>query len=516
MNLSTKQLFLTGNTLTIKDLFEAASDPTYVITPTTHAYQRMAVNREFAEKIIKRGDKVYGLSTGVGVRKRYQVSSNLMIQFQSRLVNETATGIGSPMDPMVTRGAAIILLNSLCLGRSNVRPTIAQRIANRLSNGIERPLRSIPRHGGMGTGDVTPLAHLIQDLIYLVNGNDITDPNQQPTLLQAGEALPLIAQSSIVTAHAAIAIYEARSLLKQMNVLAALDIEAYAANPSPYDEMVSQVRPYKGYQEASFIIRKHLKGGQLATTPNNKQRHLQSPLTFRSATSMLGAAYDCLHYCESQINIELNAHQQNPLSLMEKDCMVSNGNFDMQPIAQAMDFCKLALAPCLTAQNERSIKLLQKRDNGLTDGLMYRGEDGATGHGMSGLAWTLQNIATEARLVAVQAISAEIGSSNQAESVEDRCTMAGLGARKVRLFVQLALKVVALSTVIACQAIDVRDTKLNEALTDVYGRVRKIVPVMKVGDPPPIKYVNELIDLLQVQSEILCNTEHLDAGVSKL
>ena len=233
------------------------------------------------------------------------------------------------------------------------------------------------------------------------------------------------------------------------------------------------------------------------------QRHLQSPLTFRSAGSMLGAAYDCLHYCESQMNIELNAHQQNPLALMEEDCMLPCGNFDMQPVAQCMDFLKLALAPCLTSQTERSIKLLQKRDNGLTDGLIFQGEDCATGLGFSGLAWTLQNISTEARLMAVQAVSAEVGSSSQAESVEDRMTMAGLGARKVREFVQLALKCVSISTIIACQAIDVRGSKLNGALQAVHTRVREYVPVMKVGQPPPVKYVNDLIDALQVGSEVL-------------
>ena len=42
----------------------------------------------------------------------------------------------------------------------------------------------------------------------------------------AGEALPLIAQSSVVTAHAALALHDLHALLNELAVLAALDIEA--------------------------------------------------------------------------------------------------------------------------------------------------------------------------------------------------------------------------------------------------------------------------------------------------
>jgi len=66
---------------------------------------------------------------------------------------------------VVTRAAAILLLNSLCLGRSCVRPAVARRISARLSDGARRPLRGIPMYGSTGMGDVVPLAHLTFDLM---------------------------------------------------------------------------------------------------------------------------------------------------------------------------------------------------------------------------------------------------------------------------------------------------------------------------------------------------------------
>jgi len=62
----------------------------------------------------------------------------------------------------------------------------------------------------------------------------------------------------------------------------------------------------------------------------HQRRHLQAPLSFRTAASVLGAAMDALEYCDKQVTAELNSHQQNPLALPEEDRMLPCGNFDMQ------------------------------------------------------------------------------------------------------------------------------------------------------------------------------------------
>ena len=494
-------LVLTGNALTIPTLINAAQDPTHQILPSQDSLERMRTNRAFAEKLVARGDVVYGLSTGVGVRKKHTVEQEKMIQFQERMVREHATGQGPPLDPIVVRASAIVLLNSLCAGRTNVRPEIAERISARLCDAVSQPLRSVPMYGTTGMGDVTPLAHITRDLVYLATQPTSQDSTSRvrdrdrvrppslslstPIKLIAGEALPLIAQSSVVTAHAALALHETRILLEQMTVLAALDIEGYAANPAPYHSLAGSVRPYPGHQHALRLLRQCLLKGELASTPNNQQRHLQAPLTFRTAAGVLGAAYDALTFCSQQVSIELNAHQQNPLSLAEEDRMVSSGHFEMQALSQAMDIARLAVAPCLTTQIERSVKMLQGRDTGLTDGLAAPEDDGALGHGFSEILWPLQAMGVEARLLAVQPVSAELGSSAQAEGVEDRLTMAGLSARRLRQFVRLASRCLAISATIACQAIDLRQCRLSPTLRKVHESVRQHVTKMAKGDPPP-------------------------------
>jgi histidine ammonia-lyase len=196
-----------------------------------------------------------------------------------------------------------------------------------------------------------------------------------------------------------------------------------------------------------------------------------------------GAAYDALSFCDNQVSIEVNAHQQNPLANASEDRMMPVANFDMQAIASALDFMRIALVPCLTSQAERSMKLLQRSLTGLTDGLEPRGDD--AGHGLSEITWPLQAMTTEAKLLA-QPVSFEIGSSCQAEGLEDRMTMAGLAARRLQDMLSLAHRVLSISAIIAAQAIDLRGReRLGERLLSVHGRIRELIPEMQPGDPPP-------------------------------
>ena len=121
-------------------------------------------------------------------------------------------------------------------------------------------------------GDVTPLAHLTADLLGAF----------PPA---AGEALPLIAQSSFVTAYAATAMHDTRALLEDCVVMGALDLEAFAANPSPFHPSVAAVRPYPGYGTVIARMNQLLQGSRLLT---EDPRALQPPLSFRCTASVLG------------------------------------------------------------------------------------------------------------------------------------------------------------------------------------------------------------------------------------
>jgi hypothetical protein len=87
------ELVLTGNDLTITSLVEAARTECGVRV-SVDSMTKMQANRAFAERIAARGDDVYGLTTGVGMRKKRKISDSAMVQFNARMIQEHATGQG--------------------------------------------------------------------------------------------------------------------------------------------------------------------------------------------------------------------------------------------------------------------------------------------------------------------------------------------------------------------------------------------------------------------------------------
>ena len=145
-------------------------------------------------------------------------------------------------------------------------------------------------------------------------------------------------------------------------------------------------------------------------------RSLQDPLSFRTLPQLHGAARDALDYVAEQVERELNAHQSNPLVVVDEERLVSVGNFETAALATALDLARLVLAQVLTSAAERALKLLQAPFTGLPEGL---GEGPASPSALSELGIAAQALAAEARS-ARQPVSLELVSTTQAEGIEDR------------------------------------------------------------------------------------------------
>ena len=128
-------LTLTGYNLTIRKLVQASRRLNLKVSVSDESIARMTSNRAFAEKLAARGDHVYGLTTGVGVRKNRLIPASEMADYNQRMLRDHATGQGNKLPSDVVTASTIILLNTLAAGRSNVRPEIAIHIAKELSQG---------------------------------------------------------------------------------------------------------------------------------------------------------------------------------------------------------------------------------------------------------------------------------------------------------------------------------------------------------------------------------------------
>jgi histidine ammonia-lyase len=208
---------------------------------------------------------------------------------------------------------------------------------------------------------------------------------------------------------------------------------------------------------------------------------------------VLGATHDAHAFATRQLAFELNAASSNPLVVVDEERLISVSNLDIVPLAAALDFLRIALAPALTSANERLMKLLQAPFSGLPDGLAARTgvhEDGLAELGNAGQALT-----AEARLLA-QPVSFELASTTQAEGIEDRVTLAPLASRRLAEMVELGEGIVAIELVVAAQAVELRDPSgLGSGTRRAYELVRERVPFTAAGTalPPDLEPVVALV-----------------------
>jgi histidine ammonia-lyase len=453
-----------GHSLTREDVVRVAREGARVeLAPA--AVEAMRETRALAERLLDDdGTEVYGFTTGVGVRKRVRVSRDAMTAFQRRLLLDHLVAQGQPAPEDLVRATMVRLLNGLARGTGGVRPLLAERLVDALNHGERPRVRPL---GGIGLADLGPLTDLAVALFA-------------DTELAAKEALPLINTNAFATAHAALAVTDAERLLGTLRTLAALDLEGFGANLTPLHPAVAEARGHPGLRTESAGLRALLDGSPLHAP--GAARNLQDPLSFRGAAAVLGAGRDALAQAERVLAIELVAPQENPFPVPAEGRFISAANYESLPLAAALDYLRVGLAPCLSAANERCIKLLQAPQTGLTDGLAPWGHEDEGG--LSEFAWTAQTIALEARLL-IAPVSAEIPSSSQAEGIEDRAAMTPLAARRVAEQVELGERLAAIGLVVAAQAVELRlgsgAPTLGAPLRPVFDAVRTVVPNLAPG-----------------------------------
>ena len=465
-------VLLTGLDLTLEEVVRVARGGEPVeLAPA--AIERMRASRDVVESALARGDSIYGFSTGVGMRKLFAIEDE-QAHFNRMLIRGhlIAQGPAAPADAV--RATMLKLANSLAQGVTGARPEVAEALVAALNAGAAPRVRML---GSVGQADLSANADLVHGAL-----DDFE--------LAAGEALVLVDNNAFSTGMAALAVADCETLLDGLVVAGALDLEAFAANPSLLDPVIGEARPYPGLVATISRVRQLLEGSYLWEA---QPRNLQDPLTFRTLPHVLGAAFDALAYVKGVLSIELNAHQGNPVVSGPGARVAPAGNFDAVPLAAALDFLRIALAPALTNAAERGLKLLQASMTGLPEGLAARPH--LAEPALSELGAAIQGIVAEARLLA-QPVSFELASTTQHEGIEDRTTMAPLAARRLAEMVELGARVAAVELTIAAQAVDLRGRPAQGAGTGrAYGLVRERVPFTDAGEtvPPDLEPIVELV-----------------------
>ena len=438
---------LTGTTLSVAELLRVARDGERVELGAGVA-ERVAAGRSIVERALAGEETVYGLTTGVGVRKRTHVDPAELAEFNRRLVLEHRVGQGDPAPQEVVRAQLLLIANGFARGSAGVRMELLERLVERLNDASAPEVRSL---GSIGMADLPQNADLAAGVL---DGFE----------LAAKEGLALLSSNAYSTALAALAVADTERLLDALDVCAALDLEALAGSTAPLDAR------FRALLSGSYLFA-------------HEPRSLQDPLSFRCVSEVHAAARAAVEYARARVEHELNRSQENPFVDIEGGRIVATASFDSIALAAALDFARIGLAPVLTAASERTIKLLQSPVTGLPEGLAA--EAGLAESGLSEFGVPVQALAAEAKLL-TQPVSVETASTSHHEGIEDRITLAPLSARRLASMVELAERLAAIELAVAAQAVDLRGSpRLGAATGPLYAQVRKLVPATGKGEPPP-------------------------------
>ena len=133
-----------GKNLTPMDLVRtarAAVDPAHAPTVTVElsaaAKERVAASRAIVDAIVKRGDLVYGITTGFGAFKDRVIPADELAQLQVNLVMSHCVGVGAPLPTEVVRAMMLCRAHTLSLGYSGISLSTLQLIYDMLNVGID-------------------------------------------------------------------------------------------------------------------------------------------------------------------------------------------------------------------------------------------------------------------------------------------------------------------------------------------------------------------------------------------
>jgi histidine ammonia-lyase len=466
---------LSGQGLT-PAMLEAIGHEAAPVSVTEDALERIRAAQQTVRRAVEEERPVYGVTTALGHGVTTRLDPREADEEPAlRTLRGRAVCVGEPLRRELVRAAMATRLNGLCAGGSGAGEDVALTLAAMLNAGVH-PV--VPRYGSIGASDLCLLAHV--GLVVAGEGEAEYDGRRTPggeALAAAGiaparlelkDGLALCSASSVTAAAAALALVRGRRLLEWAQSAAALSMEGFRASLTPIDPRVVAARPAPGQEWAAAGLRARLAGGSLTET--GAARRLQDPLSFRCVGAVHGALHAALEQLEAAVEPELNGASDNPLVLAEDDEILSTGNFHTPAVALAADGVAIAVAQVAAPAAERAGRLCSADLSGLPKNLTRRPAGSA---GMAGLQKPAHALVAAIRHAAAPVA---IGSSVNAELVEDDATNSALAVLRLADQLDLLGRLVALELVVAAQAVDLAAPSVLGVDTGaVHARVRERV-----------------------------------------
>jgi len=465
------------------------------------------------EKAISEGRIIYGVNTGFGALSDKIILKKDLEELQRNLIVSHSAGVGEPLDTETLRALMLLRANTLARGYSGVSPATLQLLVKMLN---ERVHPIVPGKGSVGaSGDLAPLSHVALALIgegkvefkgKIVHSMDaFRSLNLSPLRLGPKEGLALINGSQLITAIAALTVYDSENLLKASQIATALSLEALNGKLDPFDKRIHMARPHKGQIAVAENMLKIVDGSQILSESSNSR--VQDAYSLRCSPQVIGASKDVIVHARKIVEVEINSATDNPLVFPQDGEILSGGNFHGQPVAMAMDLLAIALCNVGNICERRVARLTdEKLSGGLPPFLIKK-------HGEEGLSSGLMiSQCTAASLVAENRClsnPASVGSIPTSANQEDHVSMGLTAARKAREVLRNTEYIVAIELLCAAQGLEFRGVdKAGLGTLEAYKLIRTVAPTLEQDV--------ELTPLIEAIASVVHKGELVDSVEKKI
>lgn len=433
------------------------------------------------DRIIARGEPVYGINTGFGKLASVRIDTADLATLQRNIVLSHAAGVGDPMPVPVVRLMMALKLASLAHGASGVRPATIALLEAMLARGLT-PV--VPAQGSVGaSGDLAPLAHMTAAMIgvgsIMVDGQPL--PAQDaldraglaPLTLGSKEGLALLNGTQFSTAYALAGLFEAERIFRSALVTGVLSTEAAKGSDAPFDPRIHSLRGHRGQIEVAAALRAMMADSAIRASHREDDVRVQDPYCLRCQPQVMGAVLDLLRQAAATLIVEANGVSDNPLIFPETDEALSGGNFHAEPVAFAADMIAMALCEIGSIAERRIAMLVDPALSGLPAFLTPK-------PGLNS-GFMIPQV-TAAALVSEnkqRAYPASVDSIPTSANQEDHVSMAAHGARRLHAMTANVDAVLGIELLASCQGCDFHaPLASSDTLEGVRQRVRDHVPTL--------------------------------------
>ena len=282
--------------LTIEDVSHVARVGELVFLAPA-ARLRMAQGRTRLEELLARGERIYGVNTGIGGNAGISLAPDQMELLQHNLMHELGCATGQPLPTDTVRAAMLLRIATFLSGASAVRPELVDALGALLNRGVT-PV--VPRYGSVGaSGDLMPSAYIARVLLgegeaefqgrRMPAAEALTAAGLAPIQFAPKEGLALINGTTVMTGVAALLWLDAFRVLRALLGAVALSIEAMQAPDLPFAAWVHEQKGHPGQIAVAAYLREMLEGSRYTQESSG-----QTCYSLRCAPQGLGQVWEAL------------------------------------------------------------------------------------------------------------------------------------------------------------------------------------------------------------------------------